>query len=355
MSVLILEVAVCLGFLFLFYQCCFKKSRAQSARALDEQEQRQHRDDTVHEDLRRMREQLSERATVRTRGASDSGARDSSIASREGLIEKNLFCRRIRREESVRELSRLLAISRGGGGGDGGDVVVEVDEELGSCDAPVVEHATAVAADPPSTKNKPDPPADSEAYAASSPPEPSAPPSLVSAPTTDTIATALSSLPEKQQHQQQQPSMMNDNNPTLTLAPIRNLWSSFTTYKNEGSERESTTAAAVAPASTTCTTASNRNNVMFNPHNKLECSICLENYSPGDTIAWAKDGGDPRDPPTVSSPADGINNEANGCDHIFHRGCLMAWLQDHDECPLCRRRVVHFDADVRFAGWEMGQ
>ena len=351
MSVLIVEVAVCLGFLFLFYQCCFKKSRAQSARARDEQEQRQRRDDTDHEDLRRIRERLSERATVRTRGANDNGALDSSIASREELIEKNLFCRRIRREESVRELSRLLAISRGGGGSD---VVVDVDEELGSCDAPVVENATAVAADPPSTKNKPDPPAAPEAYAASSPPEPSAPPSLASAPTTDTIATALSSLPEQQQ-QQQQPSMMNDNNPTLTLAPIRNLWSSFTTYNNQGSERESTTAAAVMPASTTCTTASNRNNVMFNPHNKLECSICLENYSPGDTIAWAKDGGDPRDPPTVSSPADGINNEANGCDHIFHRGCLMAWLQDHDECPLCRRRVVHFDADVRFAGWEMSQ
>ncbi|KAL3764048.1 hypothetical protein ACHAW5_003997 [Stephanodiscus triporus] len=91
---------------------------------------------------------------------------------------------------------------------------------------------------------------------------------------------------------------------------------------------------------------------------KMECSICLDQFSPGDEIAWAKDGDPP--PPSSSSsssssssaPAAFADNNV-GCDHIFHRGCLVAWLMNHDECPLCRRRLVHADADVRFAGWEM--
>ena len=70
---------------------------------------------------------------------------------------------------------------------------------------------------------------------------------------------------------------------------------------------------------------------------KIECSICLDTFTAGDEIAWAKDG---------SSTC-----VAAGCDHIFHRECLVSWLQHHDECPLCRRLLVHADADVRFAGW----
>jgi hypothetical protein len=87
----------------------------------------------------------------------------------------------------------------------------------------------------------------------------------------------------------------------------------------------------------------------------MECSICLDRFSPGDEIAWAKDGGDPPPSATLASAVCTANNNDNntGCDHIFHRGCLVSWLGDHDECPLCRRRLVHADADVRFAGWEI--
>mmetsp|Transcript_17623 Transcript_17623/g.22248 ORF Transcript_17623/g.22248 Transcript_17623/m.22248 type:complete len:230 (+) Transcript_17623:1420-2109(+) len=45
------------------------------------------------------------------------------------------------------------------------------------------------------------------------------------------------------------------------------------------------------------------------------CPICLEEYKVGDEIAWSK------------------NNE---CPHAFHLDCMINWLMDHDECPLCR-------------------
>jgi len=45
------------------------------------------------------------------------------------------------------------------------------------------------------------------------------------------------------------------------------------------------------------------------------CPICLEEYKAGDEIAWSK------------------NNE---CPHAFHLDCMINWLMDHDECPLCR-------------------
>jgi hypothetical protein len=46
-----------------------------------------------------------------------------------------------------------------------------------------------------------------------------------------------------------------------------------------------------------------------------ECSICLEIYSPGDTICVSK---------------------ATECDHVFHQSCVSEWLTKHDQCPLCR-------------------
>jgi hypothetical protein len=47
------------------------------------------------------------------------------------------------------------------------------------------------------------------------------------------------------------------------------------------------------------------------------CSICLEPYKEGDIVATLK--------PCFGS-----------CQHKFHKDCLLEWLQDHDECPLCR-------------------
>mmetsp|Transcript_25818 Transcript_25818/g.47481 ORF Transcript_25818/g.47481 Transcript_25818/m.47481 type:complete len:306 (-) Transcript_25818:156-1073(-) len=304
MSVFIIEIFICIGFIILCYNCCVKGARA---RGLDGQDGPLDN----HEDLRRFRERMSERG-----GEGDSGdpvAQDdngtSVIVARKEIIEKNLFSRQIHREESVKELSHLLAISRGG----------FVDEELGECAL------------------KPDMTA---SLSESLLPTPSAPPSTAAAAaTTDMIATAISSPPDP-------PSFIAPPKNPLTLEPaIRNLWSNLT-HNLQGSERDNAAApTSNTPCQTNAFTISNTAHV-----HKLECSVCLNQYSPNETIAWAKDGGDP---PTLSSASVSINNDM-GCDHIFHKECIVAWLQDHDECPLCRRKVVHMDADVRFAGWEMG-
>ena len=45
------------------------------------------------------------------------------------------------------------------------------------------------------------------------------------------------------------------------------------------------------------------------------CSICVEEYKEGDDIAWSK-------------------NEI--CSHVYHTECIVAWLMNHSNCPLCR-------------------
>ncbi|GFH56749.1 hypothetical protein CTEN210_13225 [Chaetoceros tenuissimus] len=45
------------------------------------------------------------------------------------------------------------------------------------------------------------------------------------------------------------------------------------------------------------------------------CSICVEEYREGDDIAWSK-------------------NEI--CSHVYHTDCIVAWLMNHSDCPLCR-------------------
>jgi hypothetical protein len=164
----------------------------------------------------------------------------AKIMLRKELIQKNIFVRQIQRQESVRELSRLLAISRS-------EVGVNADEEIGG-----LQHVSD---------------------------------------TNESVDDHGDGCGED-------------------AAPVRRI----------------------------C-----RRRRQDDP----ECSICLEHYSPNDIIAWAKDGGE--------APAPNGNSNtivtSTGCAHIFHKQCLFAWLQDHDGCPLCRRRVVHSDAHVRFAGW----
>jgi hypothetical protein len=53
-----------------------------------------------------------------------------------------------------------------------------------------------------------------------------------------------------------------------------------------------------------------------------ECTICLDAYEEGDTICWAK---------------------TDTCDHIFHEECAIEWLKNHDECALCRSKIVEQD------------
>jgi len=341
--------------------------------------------------------------------------RDSTNAAtreaRKVLVEKNLFSRRIvRGEKSVRDLKVLLAISRGG---ENGFVNEDIDEELGQCcnvddtsltattPAEDISHIqqTALVDDgeeepeivvtPSIEEAAPQSQESDISHVTSSLPNPSAPPQSFAAATNDeetsacvdTIATALSTQPAEslvsveQTATSYQSSNYNNNEntatkrstqaasavveasenntqqprrPSLTLIdPLRNLWSNLiTTSPNSNTE---TPQKANINTVTPNGISSSRNTIHYNnvTTHKLECSICLENFEPNDIIAWAKDGGDP---PTLSSTAHN-NEDAVGCDHIFHKECLVSWLQNSDKCPLCIRKIVHQDAKTRFSGW----
>lgn len=54
------------------------------------------------------------------------------------------------------------------------------------------------------------------------------------------------------------------------------------------------------------------------------CSICLDPYAPGDTVARLKTD----------------SNNKDSCNHWFHEDCILQWLQNHDDCPLCRKNMI---------------
>lgn len=51
----------------------------------------------------------------------------------------------------------------------------------------------------------------------------------------------------------------------------------------------------------------------------LSCHICLERYKIGEDICWSK------------------NTE---CPHAYHLDCMVQWLMDNDDCPLCREEYL---------------
>jgi len=92
------------------------------------------------------------------------------------------------------------------------------------------------------------------------------------------------------------------------------------------------------------------------------CSICLEPYAVGDVVARMR----PRmqcDHKAaifpVRSGEDRINHATTDyrrnipmgddkgddsdhrCNHWFHKQCILDWLQDHNDCPLCRVKMIH--------------
>jgi hypothetical protein len=56
------------------------------------------------------------------------------------------------------------------------------------------------------------------------------------------------------------------------------------------------------------------------------CSICLDSYVVGDTVARLK--------------RDSHETESH-CNHWFHEDCILQWLETHQECPLCRVDMIH--------------
>ena len=44
------------------------------------------------------------------------------------------------------------------------------------------------------------------------------------------------------------------------------------------------------------------------------CAICRKEYRVNEELCWSQD------------PL---------CNHVFHRACMLEWIQEHDECPLC--------------------
>ena len=51
------------------------------------------------------------------------------------------------------------------------------------------------------------------------------------------------------------------------------------------------------------------------------CCICLEPYEVGEEVAWNK-------------------RQLDRCQHVFHKDCIMGWLERHNDCPSCRVPIV---------------
>jgi hypothetical protein len=54
------------------------------------------------------------------------------------------------------------------------------------------------------------------------------------------------------------------------------------------------------------------------------CFICLESITLGEDVAWS---------------------ENLDCEHVFHKDCIVLWLQRSNDCPCCRQNFVPNIAD----------
>lgn len=70
----------------------------------------------------------------------------------------------------------------------------------------------------------------------------------------------------------------------------------------------------------------NRDNVFLESPDKnkdehfgLTCSICLDSFELGHAVSWSR---------------------KLKCKHFFHSDCLVTWLMNHDDCPICRKVLI---------------
>jgi hypothetical protein len=68
--------------------------------------------------------------------------------------------------------------------------------------------------------------------------------------------------------------------------------------------------------------------------NKECCSICPEPFSVGDTVVRLK------------KDANATNTDRGASHHFFHEDCILEWLQNHNDCRLCRLDMINTQTNV---------
>lgn len=197
----------------------------------------------------------------------------TNVEERRELVRKNLFTKTISGEKSVADLTRLLAISRCYGG--------TIDEEIGCRpSADEIDTHKPDKVDAMETGVSHD---DLTSNSTRSSAEPSAPPLSP----TETTAENTTDIVHKEEGTASQVREETSGSLLHILANLTHNVSIRLSRQPQAADEK-----------------------------HYECSICLEEFNPNDTIGWAKDGGDP----TTISSSESTNT---GCDHIFHQGDIL--------------------------------
>ncbi len=88
-------------------------------------------------------------------------------------------------------------------------------------------------------------------------------------------------------------------------------------YTSSKSKEDKIQTCTVIPRKERCST--NETDISLASQRCLDCTetcpICWEGYKAGEKVCWSKN---------------------KNCNHAFHFDCIVTWLVDNDECPLCR-------------------
>lgn len=369
----VIEFFLLILIVYILYQCCLcvyrgisavtreqqRRSRRRRRRRLSRNDD--HRVPAMDDNLQQIRDD----DTQQTAGVSSSNNCQASTISnvitahRKELIENNLYFKCITREESVCELAMLLAASRVAS--RVGTTTLPIGEEIHNND----ENNVSTANNNENNANELDDEeqqqektvvrmmksnnnfdSNNDSLPLQHEHEEIIPLPLPSQSITSTLSLNQVLPPSfdydfsmlKAQEQQHEASVSSSQQ-SRQIDGISNLSSSITITPGTANNKWNVIIKNVCTRGTNTTTTTTTSNTTHQQQQqcKIECSICLDTFTSGEEIAWAKDSG------STSTEV--------GCDHIFHRECLISWLQYHDECPLCRRLLIHADANVRFAGW----